>query len=78
MLKKILLGIFLMSLTTFLFAGAEKEEAAKPAAVEEKGPEVEEEMGSGIPYKAPISIGTKNFTEPVSYTHLTLPTTPYV
>lgn len=63
MLKKILLGIFLMSLTMFLFAGTEKEEAEKPAAMEEKAPEVEEEKGTGIPYKAPINIGTKNFTE---------------
>lgn len=63
MLKKILLGIFLMSLTMFLFAGAEKEKAEKPAVVEEKAPQVEEEMGTGIPFKAPIDIGTKNFTE---------------
>ena len=47
MLKKILVGIFVMSLTLFIFAGGQQ----KPT------------KGTGIPYKPPINIGTKNFTE---------------
>ncbi len=67
MLKKILVGIFVMSLTVFIFAGGQKKAAEEPApaAVEtkEKAAEEEEVKGTGIPYKPPINIGTKNFTE---------------
>jgi len=66
MLKKILLVVMMMSLVMCIFAGGQKKKPAEPtpakaeekAATAEKGPKE-----SGIPYKPPINIGTKNFTE---------------
>ena len=60
MLKKLFLVITLMSVAVFIFAGTGKKpaEEPEPAAVVE-----EEEKGTGVPYKPPINIGTKNFTE---------------
>ena len=66
MLKKILLVIMMMSLAVFIFAGGQKEKPAEPtpAEAEEMAAEAEEgPKGTGIPYKPPINIGTKNFTE---------------
>jgi osmoprotectant transport system substrate-binding protein len=63
MLKKILLVVLMMSLTMFIFAGRGQEEPP-PAEAEETAVEEEEgPKGTGIPYKSPIDIGTKNFTE---------------
>ncbi len=73
MFKKMLLCFFVLFLTgTVLFAGGKKE--AEPAPEQEAATETEktaeaeqpaeeEEQGTGIAYKAPIDIGTKNFTE---------------
>ncbi|MCK4925046.1 MAG: glycine/betaine ABC transporter substrate-binding protein [Spirochaetes bacterium] len=66
MLKKILLVVMMMSLAVFIFAGGQKEKPAEPtpAEAEEMAAEAEEgPKGTGIPYKPPINIGTKNFTE---------------
>ncbi len=62
MFKKILVGVLLISLSVFVFAGGKQEaqEQEAPKKVEEVSGEA---PGTGVPYKAPISIGTKNFTE---------------
>lgn len=63
MVKKILVGVLLISLSVFVFAGG-KQEAPEPAAPKKEAIEVSEEApGTGVPFKPPISIGTKNFTE---------------
>lgn len=67
MFKKIFVSLFLISITMFIFAGGKKA-AEEPAPVtveaeEEVAPEEEKVKGTGIPYKPPINIGTKNFTE---------------
>lgn len=52
-MKKILIFLLMMvAVSAFLYAGGKQEEPA------EEGP-----AKSGIPYKTPINIGTKNFTE---------------
>ena len=68
MLKKILIVLLLISVAVFTSAGGKKEaeEPAPPKAAEKEAEkEVVEEgpPGTGIPYKPPINIGTKNFTE---------------
>jgi osmoprotectant transport system substrate-binding protein len=64
MIKKILIGICVFSVAAFLFAGTSEEKTEKPApAMEEQAPAEQGPTLSGIPYKAPINIGTKNFTE---------------
>jgi len=68
MLKKLFVCAILVLLSSgLLFAGGAQEE---PAATEpqetvekEEAPQKEEAAGTGIPFKAPIDIGTKNFTE---------------
>lgn len=62
MFKKILVGVLLISLSVFVFAGGKQEaqEQEAPKKVEEVSGEA---PGTGVPYKPPISIGTKNFTE---------------
>lgn len=63
MFKKILVGVLLISLSVFVFAGG-KQEAPEQAAPKKEVVEVSEEApGTGVPFKPPISIGTKNFTE---------------
>ncbi|MQY76835.1 MAG: glycine/betaine ABC transporter substrate-binding protein, partial [Spirochaeta sp.] len=62
MFKKILVGVLLISLSVFVFAGG-KQEAEEPAAPKKVEEISGEAPGTGVPYKAPISIGTKNFTE---------------
>ena len=52
MLKKTLIVLFLVMLCVSVFAGG-KDEQSDPVKTE----------GSGIPFKAPINIGAKNFTE---------------
>ena len=66
MLKKILLVVMMMALAVFVFASGEKEEPEEPAPTEAEEMAAEPEegpKGTGIPYKPPIDIGTKNFTE---------------
>lgn len=66
MKKKVLVVILLLALPGLLFAGGGKkaEEPQAPMAEEEKGAAAEEKpVGTGVPYRAPINIGTKNFTE---------------
>jgi osmoprotectant transport system substrate-binding protein len=59
MWKKIFMGVALISVAALLFASSgPKEEPEEQAPVAE-----EAEPGTGIPYKKPIDIGTKNFTE---------------
>ncbi len=62
MAKKVLVGFLLISLSVFVFAGGKKE-AEEPAAPKEAEEITGEVKGTGIPFKPPISIGTKNFTE---------------
>lgn len=62
MIRKILISILLMTFTVFLFAGGQKE-AEEPAAPVEAEKTTAEAKGTGVPFKPPISIGTKNFTE---------------
>ncbi|RKX78746.1 MAG: glycine/betaine ABC transporter substrate-binding protein [Spirochaetes bacterium] len=69
--KKIIVFLLVLSLPFFVFAGGKKEAPAEPEtpAAEEptkekaEAPEKEEAPGTGVPYKPPIDIGTKNFTE---------------
>ena len=66
-MKKILIFMVMMlALSAFVYAGGKPQPAE---AVEEAAEEVQEEMveetapGTGVPYRPPIDIGTKNFTE---------------
>ncbi len=65
MLKKLVVGVLLLSLL-LVFAGCGKKEEAKEAAAAEKTEESAEAKGAkgtGTAYRPPINIGTKNFTE---------------
>ena len=67
--KLIILLVFLIAGGALLFAGGQQEaEEAAPAEEQEtetaaEEPAAEGPVKSGIDYKAPIDIGTKNFTE---------------
>jgi osmoprotectant transport system substrate-binding protein len=66
-MRKLLIILLMLSVAGFAFAGGTKEEQPQPTmepAPEEPMQEAAEEApGTGVPYKAPINIGTKNFTE---------------
>jgi len=62
MWKKIFMVGALISVAVLLFASAPKEKSEKQAPAAEGAVE-DVEPGTGIPYKQPIDIGTKNFTE---------------
>jgi osmoprotectant transport system substrate-binding protein len=68
MMRKIFLVVLILLLPAMVFAGG-KQEAEEPAPMMEEEKPMEEEPAetgppkSGIAYKAPIDIGTKNFTE---------------
>ena len=61
MWKKFFMVVALISVAALLFASGPEEKAEEQAPATEEA--VEEEAGTGIPYKPPIDIGTKNFTE---------------
>jgi osmoprotectant transport system substrate-binding protein len=69
MKKSVLVCILLLAVPGLLFAGGGKkaETPEPPAAEEAEGAPAEAEAegpaGTGVPYKPPINIGTKNFTE---------------
>ncbi|MFW6181862.1 MAG: glycine betaine ABC transporter substrate-binding protein, partial [Spirochaetota bacterium] len=69
MKKSMLVLILLLAVPGLLFAGGgKKAEAPEPPAAEEAegagaAEEAEKPAGTGVPYKPPINIGTKNFTE---------------
>ena len=66
-MKKILIFLLMMvAVSAFLYAGGKQEEAPVVEETKEEAAAEPMEEGppkSGIPYKAPIEIGTKNFTE---------------
>lgn len=65
-MKKLLIMLLMLCLAAFAFAGGAKEkpmETMEEAAEEVVEEVAEETPGTGVPYKAPINIGTKNFTE---------------
>ncbi|MDA3939866.1 MAG: glycine/betaine ABC transporter substrate-binding protein [Spirochaetia bacterium] len=61
--RKVLVGFLLILISVLVFAGGKKETVTPAAAPEETGVATAEAKGTGVPFKAPISIGTKNFTE---------------
>ena len=74
MVKKVLLALFVLFIAGMvIYAGGKKEAEPAPEEVaeedvedmaeEEEAAEEEGPQGTGIAYKAPIDIGTKNFTE---------------
>ena len=65
-MKKLLIMLLMLSLAVFAFAGGAKEEpieTIEEAAEQAVEVSTEEAPGTGVPYRAPIDIGTKNFTE---------------